>query len=85
MICRVAEAVELILEARADTKAPAEDSVRAFDPAHLTAVPTSAPSRPCRYCQRPHHTTELCPKKAADVRGDTAKCRADNERTSDGQ
>ena len=27
------------------------------------------------------HTTELCPKRAADVRGDTSKCLADSERT----
>eukprot|EP00969_Alexandrium_andersonii_P087874 3876221-Alexandrium_andersonii.AAC.1 len=47
----------------------------------MSAIPTGAPARVCRYCQRPGHTTELCPKKAADTRGDTAKCLADSERT----
>eukprot|EP00969_Alexandrium_andersonii_P160575 7095032-Alexandrium_andersonii.AAC.1 len=76
----VAEAVELILEARADTKAPGEDSLRAIDPGHTSVIPTGALARVCRYCQRPGRTTELCPKKAAGTRGDTSKCLADSER-----
>eukprot|EP00969_Alexandrium_andersonii_P260766 11528740-Alexandrium_andersonii.AAC.1 len=34
----------------------------------MSAIPTGAPARVCRYCQRPGRTTELCPKKAADSR-----------------
>lgn len=31
------------------------------------------------YCRRQDHHIEICPKRAADVRGDTAKCLADSE------
>ena len=33
----------------------------------------------CGYCKRQDHHMEICPKKAADVRGDSAKCMADFE------
>eukprot|EP00969_Alexandrium_andersonii_P079501 3505631-Alexandrium_andersonii.AAC.1 len=36
---------------------------------------------PCTYCLRLGHTPELCPKKAADVRGETTRCLQDSART----
>ena len=58
------------LEGRADAKAPREII-------NSIAVGTL---HKCGYCQRQDHHAEICPKRAADVRGDSAKCLEDFER-----
>jgi hypothetical protein len=63
-----AECVGQELESRADSKPPRE-MVNAIQVGSLQM---------CAYCRRQDHM-EICPKRAADVRGDTAKCLADFE------
>ena len=69
----VAECVEIKLETRADARAP-QDSFRAVGEVPRSAVGT------CSYCSRHDHYAELCPKKAADLRGEPQKCIVDYER-----
>ena len=64
-----AECVAQELEGRADSKAPRE-MVNAIAVGSMLT---------CQYCRRHDHHTELCPKKAADVRGESNKCVADHE------
>ena len=65
-----AECVAQELESRADAKAPRE---------HVNAIAVGS-LLTCQYCQRHDHHSELCPKRAADIRGESAKCVADFER-----
>ena len=84
----IAEAVELVLENRADSRAPTVtgDHVRTLQGgrqgtpagAGMTSVQGT---RLCKYCNRSGHTSEMCPKKCAEMRGDSAKCLAESERT----
>jgi hypothetical protein len=69
----VAECVEMELESRADARAP-QDSLHAMGEASAASVLT------CSYCSRHDHHTELCPKRAADLRGESSKCVVDYER-----
>ena len=61
------------LESRADARAP-QDSFHAMGEA------SAAPVQICSYCSRHDHHTELCPKRAADLRGESSKCVMDYER-----
>ena len=65
-----AECASQELESRADAKAPRE---------MVNAISVGT-MHTCGYCKRQDHHMEICPKKAADVRGDSAKCMADFER-----
>ncbi len=58
-----AECVAQDLESRADSKPPRE-MVNAIQVGSLQT---------CAYCRRQDHHMEICPKRAADVRGDSAK------------
>ena len=64
-----AECASQELESRADAKAPRE---------MVNAISVGT-MHTCGYCKRQDHHMEICPKKAADVRGDSAKCMADFE------
>ena len=64
-----AECAAQELESRADAKAPRE-MVNAIS---IGTVHT------CGYCRRQDHHMEICPKRSADLRGDSAKCMADFE------
>ena len=82
----VAEAVEMELEHRVDTNAPT-DAVNALGGSHVLPGQGCGDgsdvqgSSKCSHCQRPGHLKEMCPLKAAEVRGDVARLVADSTRT----
>ena len=74
----VADAIEQELATRADVKAPTEQVHRVSE-ADLGAGGSSL--QRCRHCQRPGHPPEQCPKRAAEVRGESASLIAKNSRS----
>ena len=75
----VAECVELELESRADAKAP-QTPVDTLKPLEDAAQGEAAANQKCRYCKRTGHQTAICPRRASDVRGETALAVADFKR-----
>ena len=74
----VAFAVELELSSRADAKAPNEgkgDSLRALVPTEGGAPEGSSL---CKHCQRTGHFQEICPLKAAEIRGEVNRAIAEH-------
>ena len=71
----VADCVEMELETRVDAKAAYMEYARATHQGGSGSYTLT-----CKYCRTHDHHTELCPKKAADLRGESAKCLADAER-----
>ncbi len=72
--------MELELESRADAKAPKE-ALRPFADGPRSSMPVGHATAVCRHCQRSGHTSELCPRRAAEARGDLERCAAESERT----
>ena len=84
----VADCVEMELETRADAVSQPHDSLHAnveTQPPSLTFGPAAAAAempglRVCVHRARSDHPSELCPKRAALLRGEVEKCVADAER-----
>ena len=73
-----ARAVEIEMESRADARAPT-DSINACGDGEPALGRATAR---CNFCQRTGHQTEICPKAAAQRRGEVDQCLADHERTA---